>query len=69
MCLGLQVFSPADWEAAGFTDGTQFCERELKKALEGVAKHLFGGCSRGSVGGGRIYRGRGSDLGRHWRVI
>lgn len=38
---GVQVFTPADWEAAGL-DGTAFAERELKRALEGMAKHLFG---------------------------
>ena len=38
---GVRVFSQADWEAAGL-NGTQFAEQELKRTLEGLAKHLFG---------------------------
>ncbi len=44
---GVQVFQAADWEAVGL-DGTQLAERELKRALEGLAQHLFGasvGCN------------------------
>lgn len=36
------MFGPADWEAAG-QDPTAFAEAELKRTLEGLAKHLFGG--------------------------
>ncbi|KAL4444996.1 hypothetical protein ABPG77_004046 [Micractinium sp. CCAP 211/92] len=38
---GVRVFGPADWEAAG-QDPTAFAEAELKRTLEGLAKHLFG---------------------------
>jgi len=39
---GVRVFTKEEWEAAGYDDGTKFCDEELKKALEGLAKHLFG---------------------------
>lgn len=39
---GVRVFEPADWEAAG-QEPTAFAEAELKRTLEGLAKHLFGG--------------------------
>lgn len=46
---GVHIFSPADWQAAGAADGTQYAEQQLKAALEGLAQHLFGGgCWRGS---------------------
>jgi hypothetical protein len=35
------VFSEADWAASGM-EASQFAEKELKGALEGLAKHLFG---------------------------
>lgn len=38
---GVRVFSEADWIAASLTP-TQLAERDLKGALEGLAKHLFG---------------------------
>uniref|UniRef100_A0A383VUV0 phenylalanine--tRNA ligase n=1 Tax=Tetradesmus obliquus TaxID=3088 RepID=A0A383VUV0_TETOB len=38
---GVRIYGPADWEAAGL-EATAFAERELKSALEGLAKHLFG---------------------------
>lgn len=38
---GVQVFSEEDWTAAGM-GATEFAEKELKSALEGLAKHLFG---------------------------
>lgn len=39
---GVRVFAEEEWKAAGATDGTVYCEQELKKALEGLAKELFG---------------------------
>lgn len=39
---GVRIFTPADWQAAGISDGTQFAEQQLKAALEGLAQHLFG---------------------------
>lgn len=39
---GVRVFTEEEWKAAGATDGTAYCEQELKKALEGLAKELFG---------------------------
>lgn len=36
------MFSPEDWHAAGM-EATQFAEGELKRTLEGLAQHLFGG--------------------------
>lgn len=39
---GVRVFTEDEWKAAGASDGTAFCEQELKKALEGLAKELFG---------------------------
>ena len=43
MCdvAALRVYTPDDWEAAGL-EGLQFMEQELKRTLEGMAKHLFG---------------------------
>jgi len=38
---GVRVYAPKDWEAAGM-EPTAFCEKELKGALEGLAKSLFG---------------------------
>mmetsp|Transcript_2105 Transcript_2105/g.7522 ORF Transcript_2105/g.7522 Transcript_2105/m.7522 type:complete len:453 (+) Transcript_2105:172-1530(+) len=38
---GFRVFEPAEWEAAGCT-AVELAERELKKTLEGLARHLFG---------------------------
>jgi phenylalanyl-tRNA synthetase alpha chain len=38
---GVRIYSPVDWEAAGL-EATAFAEKELKSALEGLAKHLFG---------------------------
>lgn len=38
---GVRVFSPDDWEASGL-DSTSFAADDLKKCLEGLAKHLFG---------------------------
>ncbi|XP_002528951.2 phenylalanine--tRNA ligase, chloroplastic/mitochondrial [Ricinus communis] len=38
---GVRVFSSADWEASG-SDATSFVADDLKKCLEGLAKHLFG---------------------------
>jgi phenylalanyl-tRNA synthetase alpha chain len=39
---GVRVFTEEEWKAAGASDGTKFCEQELKRALEGLAKELFG---------------------------
>ena len=39
---GVRVFDPSEWEAAGYEDGTKFCQDELKKTLEGLARKLFG---------------------------
>ena len=36
---GVRVFEPSEW---GESDGTAFAEAELKKTLEGLARHLFG---------------------------
>lgn len=38
---GVKVFSEEDWLDAG-VDGVKHAETELKTALEGLAKHLFG---------------------------
>ncbi|GLC48484.1 hypothetical protein PLESTB_000103000 [Pleodorina starrii] len=38
---GVRVFSEADWLASGL-DPTKLAERDLKDALEGLARHLFG---------------------------
>lgn len=38
---GVRVFSLNDWEASG-TDGTSYAADDLKKCLEGLARHLFG---------------------------
>jgi phenylalanyl-tRNA synthetase alpha chain len=38
---GVRVYNEADWTAAGLP-ATEFAEKELKAALEGLAKHLFG---------------------------
>ena len=37
----LRVYKPQEWQSAG-VESTQHMERELKAALEGMAKHLFG---------------------------
>ncbi|KAL4523153.1 hypothetical protein Ndes2526A_g07856 [Nannochloris sp. 'desiccata'] len=39
---GVRVFTEEEWKAAGASDGTAYCEKELKAALEGLAQHLFG---------------------------
>jgi phenylalanyl-tRNA synthetase alpha chain len=38
---GVRVFSPDDWEASGI-DSTSYAAEDLKKCLEGLARHLFG---------------------------
>lgn len=38
---GVRVFSPNDWQSSG-VDGTTYAAEELKKCLEGLARHLFG---------------------------
>ncbi|KAL6206267.1 hypothetical protein ACLB2K_023515 [Fragaria x ananassa] len=38
---GVRVFSPEDW-AASETDATSYVAEDLKKCLEGLARHLFG---------------------------
>ncbi|RVW33038.1 Phenylalanine--tRNA ligase, chloroplastic/mitochondrial [Vitis vinifera] len=38
---GVRVFLPGDWEASGM-DGTSYAAEDLKKCLEGLARHLFG---------------------------
>ena len=38
---GVRVFTASEWTAAGL-DATAFAERELKAALEGMARRLFG---------------------------
>ncbi|KAK4771996.1 hypothetical protein SAY86_013771 [Trapa natans] len=38
---GVCVFSPEDWESSG-KDGTAYAAEDLKKCLEGLARHLFG---------------------------
>lgn len=38
---GVRVFTLADWEASG-TDATSYAAEDLKKCLEGLARHLFG---------------------------
>ncbi|XP_043696687.1 phenylalanine--tRNA ligase, chloroplastic/mitochondrial-like [Telopea speciosissima] len=38
---GVRVFSPHEWEASGM-DATSYAAADLKKCLEGLAKHLFG---------------------------
>lgn len=37
---GVRVFSPEDW--ASGTDATSYVAEDLKKCLEGLARHLFG---------------------------
>lgn len=37
----VRIHQPAEWEAAGM-DATEFATAELKKTLEGLARHLFG---------------------------
>jgi phenylalanyl-tRNA synthetase alpha chain len=39
---GVRVFAPAEWQAAGAASGAAHAETELKAALEGLARHLFG---------------------------
>jgi phenylalanyl-tRNA synthetase alpha chain len=38
---GFRVFSPDDWSGYGM-DGTAYAAADLKKTLEGLARHLFG---------------------------
>jgi len=38
---GVRVFDQSEWGGEG-ADGTAFCQEELRKELEGLAKHLFG---------------------------
>ncbi|KAK7295742.1 hypothetical protein RJT34_18654 [Clitoria ternatea] len=38
---GFRVFVPDEWEASGM-DATSFAAADLKKCLEGLARHLFG---------------------------
>ncbi|KAF5944648.1 hypothetical protein HYC85_018725 [Camellia sinensis] len=38
---GFRVFTPDDWEPSGM-DGTSYAAEDLKKCLEGLARHLFG---------------------------
>ncbi|XLR34418.1 hypothetical protein S83_062318, partial [Arachis hypogaea] len=38
---GSRVFAPEEWEASE-SDGTSFAAADLKKCLEGLARHLFG---------------------------
>ncbi|KAH9305069.1 hypothetical protein KI387_009473, partial [Taxus chinensis] len=38
---GFRVFSPAEWESSG-VDGTSYAAMDLKRNLEGLARHLFG---------------------------
>ncbi|CAL5192957.1 unnamed protein product [Lathyrus oleraceus] len=38
---GFRVFVPEEWEASGM-DATSFSAADLKKCLEGLARHLFG---------------------------
>ncbi|KAI8529785.1 hypothetical protein RHMOL_Rhmol11G0000400 [Rhododendron molle] len=37
---GFQIFNPQDWEPSGM-DGTSYGAEDLKKCLEGLARHLF----------------------------
>lgn len=38
---GFCVFSPEDWNESG-KDSTLYAAEDLKKCLEGLARHLFG---------------------------
>lgn len=38
---GVRVFSPKEWEGSS-TDATSYAATNLKKCLEGLARHLFG---------------------------
>lgn len=38
---GFCVFSPEDWNGSG-KDSTLYAAEDLKKCLEGLARHLFG---------------------------
>lgn len=38
---GFRVFSPDDWLGSDM-DGTAYAAADLKKTLEGLARHLFG---------------------------
>lgn len=38
---GVRVFSPEDWSGSGM-DATSYAAGDLKKCLEGLARHLFG---------------------------
>jgi hypothetical protein len=42
---GFRVFSPDDWSASDM-DGTAYAAADLKKTLEGLARHLFGKITR-----------------------
>ncbi|XP_022847506.1 phenylalanine--tRNA ligase, chloroplastic/mitochondrial-like [Olea europaea var. sylvestris] len=39
---GVRVFTPANWKASG-NDATSYAVEDLKKCLEGLARHLFAG--------------------------
>lgn len=38
---GVRVFSPDEWEGSG-ADAPSYAAMDLKKCLEGLARHLFG---------------------------
>ena len=38
---GVKIFDPKDWEESGVS-AVEYVEEDLKKTLEGLAKHLFG---------------------------
>lgn len=38
---GVRVFTPDNWEASGL-DPASYAAEDLKKSLEGLARHLFG---------------------------
>ena len=38
---GLYVYEPSEWEEKGLS-GSDLADQDLKKVLEGLAKHLFG---------------------------
>ena len=38
---GVKIFEPKDWEGSGMSE-VEFVKEDLKKTLEGLAKHLFG---------------------------
>lgn len=45
---GFRVFSSDEWEASG-SDATSFAAEDLKKCLEGLARHLFGNNTNSQV--------------------